>query len=405
MLPNVSITIGNYQLGRTATTDDGVAGLVIPATAKPNLPLYTPKQIFSLKEAESLGLTAANDTSENIDAWKQIKEFYDIAGNGAELYFMTYPMERTMTQMCDPTNTGVNSVRTLLDYASGRITLLGIGRYISSLITYNQTNTGGVDSDAHTAMLKLNTMAVEYSNNIQPFSGFVDCRGWNGVVADLMDMRTYSYKKVTPVLCGSAASGYNGGSACIGAVLGKFALIPVQRSPARVKDGGLNITQATFTNGQNIEKFSKTQADAIHDKGYLFIRKFTGLSGYYFNDDPTATASNDDFLSVTNNRVMDKALRLLYGTYVLELGDEISITADGKIAPSQVAYLQQVFANALQQQMVNQNNISGFEVYIDPSQNVISTDEWEVQATITPVGHTKKISGLLKFKNPSATTV
>lgn len=401
-LPNVSITIGNYQLGRTATTDDGVAGLVIPATAKPNLPLYTPKQIFSLKEAETLGLTEANDATEHIDAWRQIKEYFDLAGTGAELYFMTYPMERTMTEMCDPTNTSNNSIRTLLDYAGGRITLLGIGRYISSSIVYAQTNTGGIDSDVHAAMLKINTMALEYADNIQPFSAFIDCRGWTGVIADLMDMRTYSYKKVTPVLCGTKGGV---GSAAIGAVLGRFAKIPVQRSPARVKDGGLNIVTATFTNGQRIENFSKAQMDAIHDKGYLFIRKFTGLSGYYFNDDPTATAQNDDFLSVTNNRVMDKALRLLYGTYVLELGDEISITTDGKIAPSQVAYLQQVFANALQQQMVNQGNISGFEVYIDPSQNVISTDSWEVQASITPVGHTKKIVGLLKFKNPSTPIV
>lgn len=397
-LPNVKINIGNGQLGRSATTDDGVAGLVIPATAKPNLPLYTPKQIFSLKEAETLGLTIANDVAEQIDAWQQIKEFFDEAGSNAELNIMTYPMERTLTQMCDPTNTGTNSVRTLLDFAEGRITLLAIGRYINPTLVYNQVNQGGIDADVHTAMLKLNVMALEYRDAFSPFSAFMDCRGWNGVVADLTDLRTYSYEKVTGVLC-SSQSGKK--SAAMGLVLGRYAKIPVQRSCGRVKDGGVNVAVPAFTDGLILKKFSRAKLDTIHDKGYLFFTNFTGRSGAYFNDDPTCTPQNNDYLTVANNRVIDKALRLMYVTYVGELNDEVSVSADGKIAPTQITYLQQIMANALQT-MVDAGNISDYEVFIDPTQNVIATDKLIVSVKVLPVGHTKFIEGNLSFKNPAS---
>lgn len=397
-LPNIKIIIGNGQLGRTATTDDGVAGLVVCATAKPNLPLYTPKQIFSLKEVETLGITQANDATEQVDTWQQIKEYFDEAGSNAELNIMTYPMERTLTQMCDPTNTGTNSVRTLLDFAEGRITLLAIGRYINPTLAYNQVNQGGIDSDAHTAMLKLNVMALEYRDHFQPFSGFVDCRGWSGVIADLTDLRTYTYQKVTGVLCGSQTGKK---SSAVGLVLGRYAKIPVQRSCGRVKDGGLNLTVATFTDGSIVKKFSEAKLNAIHDKGYLFIRTFTGRSGFYFNDDPTCTPLNDDYLTVANNRVIDKALRLMYVTYVGELNDEVSVNADGKIAPTQITYLQQIMANALQT-MVSAGNISDYEVFIDPTQNVIATDKLIVSVKVFPVGHTKFIEGNLSFKNPAS---
>jgi hypothetical protein len=50
MFPGVKITIANGGLGRVATTSDGVAALVIPAVATANLPLYTPKQIFTSRK-------------------------------------------------------------------------------------------------------------------------------------------------------------------------------------------------------------------------------------------------------------------------------------------------------------------------------------------------------------------
>jgi hypothetical protein len=395
-LPGVEIIVENGALGRAATTSDGVAALIVVGMSKTDLPLYTPKQIFSLTEAEALGLTQAADVTDKVDTWLQIKEFYDEAGNGAELWIMTVPLTRTMTELLDPTVT-INSARKLLDYAQGRIRLLGISRFVESTLTYAQVTQGGIDEDVHTALPKGNALALEYRNEFKPFSILIDGRGWNGVVADLTDLRTYNFPKCSVVLSTSQPSKT---AASVGLVLGRAAKLPVQRNIGRVKDGTLNVSKLYYTNGGNIEDFSGAQIEAIHDKGYITPRTYVGRTGYFLADDPTATLATDDYLTIANNRVIDKALVIAYSTYVNEINDEILIDETGKLELTQVAYLEQILRNVLNINMVSQSEVSAVEVYIDPAQNVLSTDRLDIVLRITPVGYLKSIVVSLGFRNP-----
>lgn len=397
-LPGVSIIVENGALGRVATTSDGVAGLIVVGMAKTNLPLYVPKQIFSLAEAEALGLTAAADITDKVDTWQQIKEFYDEAGNGAELWIMTVPLTRTMTELLDPTSM-THSARKLLDAAQGKIRLLGIGRFVEPTLTYAQVTQGGLDEDVHTALPKGNALAIEYRNNFKPFSVFIDGRGWNGEVADLTDLKTYQFPKCSVVL---ATTQPNKTAACVGLVLGRAAKLPVQRNIGRVKDGTLNVSKLYYTSGDNLEDFSDAQIAAIHNKGYITPRIFVGRTGYFLADDPTATLETDDYLTIANNRVIDKALVLAYATYVNEINDEVIIGADGTLELAKVAYLQQIMRNAININMLSQGEASAVEVFIDPAQNIIATDRLDIVLRITPVGYTKKIVVSLGFSNPAA---
>lgn len=395
-LPGVNIVVENGNLGRTPTTADGVAGLIVVGAAKPNIPLYTPKQIFGLKEAETLGITQAADTADKNDAWQQIKEFYDEAGNGAELWIMTVAMARTMAELLDPATT-TNGARKLLDAADGRIRLLSIGRYIDPTLTYTQVTQGGIDKDVHDALPKAQALANEYANEFKPLHIFVDARGWNGVAADLTDLRTYSHSHVSVVLASTVALKK---SAAVGLVLGRAAKLPVQRDISRVKSGALNISAGYMTNGVAIES-QPSAVGVAFDKGYIAFRKYVGKSGYYFIADPTATASTDDFLSIANNRVINKAITLVYGVYINEINDEVEIDADGKMSPNQVAYIKQIMQNALDVQMVSRGECSFAEVFVDANQNVIATDKVTVGVSITPVGYKKKIEVTLGFSNPA----
>ncbi|MGX7686812.1 DUF2586 family protein [Flectobacillus roseus] len=396
MLPSVKITIANGGLGRVATTSDGVAALVIPAVATANLPLYTPKQIFTLKEAETLGLTQDFDTAQKIDAWKQISDFYTEAGNGAELWIMTYTYTKTMAEMCDVT-TSSNGVRKLLDAANGTIRLLAIGRYIDPTKTYTPTITGGMDSDSINAMQKLNALSLEYLGAYKPFVGIVDGRQWNGVIADLLDLKTYTYPKVS-MLLGTNVDGKR--SSAVGISLGRLAKLPVQRNIARVKDGALNVTAGYLTDGRSLGAFTEAQVQAIHDKGYLVYRYYTGRSGVYHVDDPTATVATDDFLTISNNRVIHKAVTLTYQAYLDEVNDDL-ILSDGKINPAQVGYLRSKIENSLKINMLDAEEISAISVYIDSTQNVISTDKIRIVLRIVPVAYGKTIEVDLGFTNPS----
>lgn len=395
-LPGVSIVVENGNLGRTPTTADGVAGLIVVGAAKPNLPLYTPKQIFALKEAEALGLTKANDLIDKVDAYQQIKEFYDEAGNGAELWIMTVPMTRTMAELLDPA-TSFNGAKTLLDAAEGRIRLLAIGRYIDPTLTYVQVSLGGIDKDVHDALPKAQALSVEYTNQFKPFFTFIDGRGWNGVVANLTDLHSYTHSKVSVVLASTIAGKK---SAAVGLTLGRCAKLPVMRNIGRVKDGALNVSEGYLTNGFTIESQLSSIA-VVHEKGYITFRKFVGKSGYYFAYDPTATSETDDFLTITNNRVINKAITLIYGVYVEEINDEVEITAEGKMSTNQVAYMRQIMTNALNLQMVSEGECSAAEVFVDPNQNVLATDKVSVVVRITPVGYQKSIDVTLGFQNPA----
>lgn len=397
-LPGVLINVENGALGRITATADGVAGLIVVGMAKTNLPLYAPKQIFGLADAEALGITAAADVIDKVDTWRQIKEFYDEAGEGAELWLMTVPLTRTMTELLDPTSM-TNSARKLLDAAQGKIRLLGISRYIDSSVTYAQVTQGGLDEDVHTALPKGNALAIDYRDHFKPFQVFLDGRGWNGEVADLTDLRTYNFPKCSVVL---ATTQPNKTAACVGLVLGRAAKLPVQRNIGRVKDGTLNVAKLYYTSGDNLEDFSDAQIEAIHDKAYITPRFFVGRTGYFLSDDPTATLATDDYLTITNNRVIDKALVLAYSTYVNEINDEVSIDENGKLELTKVAYLEQIVRNAINLGMVSRGEASAVEVFIDPAQNILATDKLDIVLRITPVGYTKKIVVSLGFRNPAA---
>ena len=396
-LPGVSITVENGALGRVATTKDGVAGLIMVGVSLSLIPLYTPKQIFSLKEAENLGLTQENDTDQKLDCWKQIKEFYDEAGSGAELWIMTAALTRTMTELLDP-NTTTNGASKLLDAADGKIRLLGMSRFIDSTVTYDQVTVGGLDEDVANCLVKAQALAIAYRNAFKPVQILIDGRGWNGNIANLTDLRTLTHSKVSVVLGATNA----GKSAAIGLTLGRQAKLPVQRSLARVKDGALNVTAMYLTNGALLSTFSDAQIGQIHGKAYIVPRRITGRSGFYFTDNPTATLANDDYLTIANNRVIDKALTIVYDTYINEINDEIELSADGKLAPTKVSYYKAIINNALSTLMVSEGECSAAEVDIDAEQNVLTTDRIDIVVRITPVGYAKAIEVSLGFKNPAA---
>jgi hypothetical protein len=385
-LPKVAITLGNGNLGASVATDDGVAGLVLTGVATASLPLGTPKLIFSLNDAQGFGILA---TGSNASAHRHIREFYDMAGEGAELYIMTVADTVTLTQMADLTN--ANGALKLLDAAQGRIRLLGLTRTPAS--SYIPGLLDGLDKDSLDAITKAQQLALSYGTQYKPVRVLIEGRKLDTTnLAVLKDLRTYTANHAGIVI----GSTINDGSASVGLVLGRAASIPVQRNIGRVKDGALPIL-AAYVNTAKAEDL--TSGDLLHDKGYIFLRTFVGRSGYYLNDDPMCAPVTDDYSQLALGRVIDKATIVAYQTYVEELNDEITIDANGKISVPVIKYLQNKIESAVNLAMVDE--ISSFSAYIDANQNVLSTGKLTVKAAIVPMGYTKTIEVLLGFTNPA----
>ncbi|MBC9915020.1 DUF2586 family protein [Chitinophaga varians] len=385
-LPKVEVKLGNGNLGRSVATADGVAGLVLTGVAATGLPLGTPKVIFSLNDAENLGITSAGT---NASAYRHIKEFYDLAGEGAELYIMLVADTVTLTQMADLAD--ANSAKKLLDAAQGRIRLLGLTRKPAA--GYTPVLTDGIDKDVLDATTKAQQLALAFAAQYKPVRILIEGRAVDTEnIAQLKDLRTLSANHVGIVI----GSTVNDASASVGLALGRAAVIPVQRNLGRVKDGALPVLEA-FVNTKKVEDF--TAADQVHDKGYIFLRAFVGRSGYYFNDDATCAPATDDYSQLALGRVIDKVTLLCYQTYLEELNDEIKVDAQGRISVPVIKYLQGKIENAVNTAMAEE--ISSFSAYINADQNVISTGKITIAASVVPVGYTKQIEVLLGFENPA----
>lgn len=391
-LPKVDIQLQNGALGAVEEMSDGVAGIVVSGVAITGdnpWDIGEVKSFRSIDEVKAAGIDETYDTTNTTHAFRQIKEFYDEAGNGAKLYVIIVPKTETMANIANKAGT-YHYAKVLLDAANGEIRFFGITRIPDT--GYTPTYTSGLDDDVIAAVVNAQALCNDYAAKYTPTFCLIEGRDYQGDPDDLEDLRAASYNRVGVVICGTQEDT----TASVGLVLGRLAKIPVQRKISRVKDGALLIAAAYCSDGETIES---SDIESIHNLGYIAIRVFANKTGYYLTDDPLATAITDDYNCITNRRVIDKAVRIVYLTYINELNDDIDINADGTIPTPVCKYYQSIIANAVNNLMANE--ISSFTAVVDPKQNVISTSKVQIKCSIVPKGYTKTIEVLLGFSNPA----
>lgn len=392
-LPGVNITIKN-GLGRVNPTDDACAGMIVSGTVTTGYTtLGTVVQLFSLQAFIDLGFTEAN----NALAYNDVKNFYDEAGEGAELWLMVVSDATLLATLCDNATTGT-SVKTLLNAANGRIRILSINRKppVAYTSVYT-TGLGGVDDDCYGAIAKLQVVADNFAAAFKPFRAILVGQGFRSTTIGTLDLKTLVANRVA-VLIG----GINTGIVSCGLLLGRFASIPVQRNPGRVKDGMIMLTGATFPDGTAVNSIEASW-NSVHDKGYIFFRNYYGKAGFFVTDDPTCAANSNDYCSFARGRVIDKALVIAYATMVEELNDDIEVEqTTGYISAAVIGSWQSNVENALMQNMTGE--VSGSPVcFIEPKQNFLSSDTIAVGISIVPKGYAKKINITLGMTNPFKT--
>ncbi len=384
-LPKVTIGLGNGGLKQTVQTDDGVIGLVITGatiTGANNVTANKVYQIFSLIEAENLGITESNTNS---FAWQQIKDFYSIAKTGAELWFMIVVQATTMEDMADETKDFGSKV---IATSKGRVRTLALSRKSTGTIV----TVDGLDTDVHKAVVKAQTMAESFALRNRPFRVIIDGKDYSGTIVDLKDYSINNKNRVG-ILIGNDNGSKN---ASIGLFIGRKASVSIQRNLGVVRDGAIIDLNAYLTNGADVE-LSEAGWDAIHDKGYMFYKSFTGKAGYFVSHTLSLTAPTDDYKKMNNGWVIDKAQILAYLTFLDEVLEEIPINTNGQIHPALIKAWEGKIENTINQQMTAKGQISGVKSYIDANQQVLSTGELKVDLQILPVAYSEYIKINLQF--------
>lgn len=396
-LPGVNINFSNGAIKEITPSADCVAGLVATATAVTGtggstFALGTGYVIYKRSSLASLGITHTN----NPFLYKQVNDFYDNAGEGAELWIMGVAATVKPSEMADQTNA---YARKLIQVSNGRIRAIGIAHKPAD--SYEATITNGLDSDVLIAAQKMQQLAEWATVNLYaPVVGFIAGRGYaKENKTDLPDLTTYSYNRVG-ILIGDTEIESEG--AAIGLLLGKFAACSVEKNIARVKDGALNVSKIYIDD----EDPSEADVETLFNKGYITFRTHTGKSGYFFIDDTLATGTNDDYRHLTRRRTADKAYRIIHKTMLEYVQDNIPVTDAGFIQPAYAKSIEsEVIASIANEMTANgelgsdpdDSSDKGVTCYVNPQQNIISTSRIDITAKVKPYGYAGYINVELGF--------
>jgi Protein of unknown function (DUF2586) len=182
----------------------------------------------------------------------------------------------------------------------------------------------------------------------------------------------------------------------LGAALGAVSLSAVSESiawPAKFNiSNGTECDTIAFANGQlrSDSRTTDSLLSQLNSYRYLFLRKFVGVAGSYFNDNPTSIALTSDYAYINNTRTIQKATRGVYAALVPALNSPITLNADGTIADYSAAYFTNL-AEAPLQQMISDGDLSDMSVAVNPAQNVLSTSKVVVLINLLPKGTARNI--------------
>lgn len=381
-IAQTSFNITDGNLGRTPLPADAISGLVIyndnigdlasPVTSDNNI-----FPIYSLSEAEDLEI---DGTGNFADSHYIISEYF--RQGGGKLWLGIFPV---------PASYDFTEIDTMHSESNGEIRQYGV--YIDK--AYDNTD-----------VATLNSVLEEYWSLKKPTIAIFGADYSTIDLSTINDVRTGSPR--VSVVLGQDTENYpatlSKSMPNIGAVLGAL-------SASNVATNILYVNEFNYTDGTQMvtpgfyvddgtgtptmkpithKDFNDTFLDNLDSKGYVFWRYLANVSGTYLNNAHNSGEITSDFAYIHNNRVMGKAIRKIDSRVSKLLGSPIQVS-NGKIRTSSLVGFNSALNVALNS-MVENDEISGFDFFIDPSQDIASTNELKIQVSIVPVFTSDKIS-------------
>ncbi|MEO8589500.1 MAG: DUF2586 family protein, partial [Flavobacteriales bacterium] len=334
--------------------------------------------------------------------WHHIKEFYAEVGGAAPLWIII--VNQAMTAYFDVGE----AADLLMNGASGAIRVLAAAYTPPAGAVTVAT---GLPAAVITAIGEAKTFVARQFTAHKPVRVMLEGYAITSPAGLTYDLRAiagpnaYAVMVVVGRTSGTVSDDFDPAlvrHASVGTVLGRAARIPVHHNLARVRTGPINgVVSAEFSDGTSLADATDAELVALNTLGYVFFRVIPSLSGVFINDDHMATVINSDYSALLRGRVIDKAARIAYTTYVQELNNDVELdAATGFMALAVVKNLESVIETAIGTQMAGE--ITSVDAFIEPAQNILATDLLEVQLNIVPRGVAKNIKVTLAYANPAA---
>lgn len=393
MLPGVKITLGNGVVGGVAPNEDKITGFIFSALAVSGG--FAMGNVYALYKYEDLATKTLITPDNNYVVDKVVSDFYAVAGTGTELWVQFHATSNTSEDLA-------NKLNDFLLKSGYRPKNVGIYHNFQS--GYTPTITDGLDAKIWLAQTAAQTRAVDSTTNkFAPVRVLIQGihHSWTTDDTALRTLTSGTSNRVGIVIGFRKDTTATWGA--LGLVLGKIAATRVSTHIGRVKDGKLPVDQLYLNPSVLLENDTVSPA-TISDKGYISFRTFVGKAGYFITDDKLATGVLDDYRFLTRARTIDKAYRLAYQRIVEEVNETVPINANGTIKAGYAKALQENIASFVAINMVGDvstddtdPNDKGIVCFIDPVQNIVTTEELNVVVKARPFGYSKYINVLLSF--------
>jgi hypothetical protein len=180
----------------------------------------------------------------------------------------------------------------------------------------------------------------------------------------------------------------------VGTALGTVALASVSENIGWVSKfdlAGGEMEVLSFTTGDLLKAISSPTLLFLENRGWIFGKKYVGKAGSYWNDSSCAITETSDYAYIENGRTIDKAVRGVNVALTNFINAPLFVDAQtGRLTELTIS----TFANAASiplDQMLIDLDLSGFEVIIDPEQNVLATSTITITIRLVPVGVARTI--------------
>ncbi len=289
-----------------------------------------------------------------------------------------------------------SEIITLQNYANGLIRQVGIYKDGAAFSAADITAIHGV----------CNTLVGQHKEIIALYAADISAVTDISTIADLSVLTANLCSAVISqdgaALGAQLYAAYGKSITTLGATLGAVALAKVSESIAWVQK--FNISDGTecdtlaFANGKLFSDASITDnlLSALQDKRYIFLRKFVGTAGSFFNENSSAISVASDYAYITDNRTIQKATRGVYTSLVPVLNGPITLNADGTLADTVVTYLETEAERNLAQ-MVRDGELSAEQVVVNPTQNILQTGLLVISVSLVPIGTARNIQVNIGF--------
>lgn len=380
----VSINRLSGGRGRRNPTRDGDCLLVIGgAVAAGSLAIGAVAQLVSLDNAETLGITASYDDTNDILAHHHIDEFFRVSPSG-NLYIVL-----------DDGTVDNAALRVILN-DNPSIKLIGVVR---------NSATAPVDFAAYVAGYQSLIDGLRAENRFVA-SALVEGVEFDDAVliSAYTDLRTYEAENVSVVIAQDpvirALKTEHETYAAIGTALGALSVrgvnenigsIDIENKPEGSKGNQdypltdtarSRWTSAALQNGTDFSALTAGEITTLNESGYIYVGYYNGYSGFFFSDSHTCTEVASDYSRIENNRVWDKAALLTRTTLLPRVKSNLPVDPDsGEIRTVAAKELEVIGKNALEV-MEAAGEISGSDVYIDPAQDISNDQPLTVTAQV-----------------------